>query len=140
MNEDMKIVFEKLEKVTQEVNVNAVFGKPEKIGDYTIIPVASVIYGLGAGAGMGPAPATVPQDSASSSSEPAPEGEGAAGGGGGGAGAKAHPIAYIEIGPEGTRVKAIINEQKVALAGIFLSIWTIGWLGLVLKAIFGRRR
>lgn len=137
MNEEMKAIFEKLEKVTQEVNVNAVFGKPEQVGEYTIIPVASVTYGLGAGAGSGP----VPQGSAEPPAEPAPEGiDATASGGGGGAGAKARPIAYIEVGPEGTRVKAIVDEQKVALAGIFLSIWTVGWLGLALKTIFGRRR
>lgn len=137
MNEEMQAVFEKLEKVTQEVNVNAVFGKPEKVGDYTIIPVASVMYGLGAGAGSGPAS----QGLAEGSAEPAPEGESeVAGGAGGGAGAKARPIAYIEVGPEGTRVRPIMDEQKVALAGILMCIWAIGWVGAVLKAIFGRRR
>ncbi len=136
MSEEMKVVFEKLEKITQEVNVDAVFGKPEQVGAYTIIPVASVMYGLGAGAGTAP----VPQGNAEAPAEPAPEKKNAASGGGGGAGAKARPIAYIEIGPEGTRVKPIMDEQKIALAGILLSIWAVGWVGAVLKAIFGRRR
>ena len=58
---------------------------------------------------------------------------------GGGGGAKARPIAYIEIGPDGTRVQAIQDEEKIALAGILLGVWTIGWLGLVLKTLFTRR-
>jgi uncharacterized spore protein YtfJ len=60
-------------------------------------------------------------------------------GAGGGAGAHARPIAYIEVGPDGTRVKPIMDEQKVALAGILLGFWAIGWVGLVLKSLFGRK-
>jgi hypothetical protein len=51
-------------------------------------------------------------------------------------GAKARPLAYIEVGPEGTSVQPIMDEQKVAMAGILLSAWVIGWLGLVLKTLF----
>ena len=61
-------------------------------------------------------------------------------GGAGGIGAKARPIAYIEVGPEGTKVKNIVDEQKVALGGILLTAWAVGWIGLVLKTIFSPRK
>ncbi|MHB1319751.1 MAG: hypothetical protein ACYCYF_14150, partial [Anaerolineae bacterium] len=59
-----------------------------------------------------------------------------ASGAGGGAGAHVRPIAYIEVGPDGTHVKPIVDEQKVALAGILLGFWAVGWVGLVLKTLF----
>ena len=64
------------------------------------------------------------------------EKKGGAAGGGGGAGAKARPLAYIEIGPEGTHIRPIQDEQKIDLAGILLVAWVCGWIGLVLKTIF----
>jgi hypothetical protein len=29
-----------------------------------------------------------------------------------------------------------MDEQKIALAGIFLSAWAVGWLAVVLKTLF----
>lgn len=140
----IQALFERLEKVPEEVNVNAVFGKPETIGERTLIPVAELRYGFGVGAGS--APTTTPCCAGEDEEPPEPEMDAGkdedqetAMGVGGGAGARTRPIAYIEVGPEGTHVKAIIDEQKVALAGILLSVWAVGWLGLVLKTLFSRR-
>jgi len=147
--DEIKSVLEKLGAVTQEVNVDAVFGKPEQVGDRILIPVAELLYGIGVGAGTAPGDkveitagegAPAPEDGVLEESEAAEEGAGGTASGVGGAtGAKARPIAYIEIGPDGTRVQPIVDEQKVALAGILLSAWAVGWIGLVLKTIFSRR-
>lgn len=143
--EEIKALLERLDKVPEEVNVNAVFGKPETVGNRMLIPVAEISYGFGVGVG------SVPQceDEAGEAVEPGEETYGSAeveaaekeppSGAGGGAGARARPIAYIELGPEGTQVKPIMDEQKIALAAILLGAWTVGWLGLVLKALFTRR-
>ena len=127
--DEVKAVLEKIGAVTEAVNVDAVFGKPETFGDRVLIPVAEIAYGFGAGAGVGSGrDADAAEDKA---------GE-AAVGAGGGAGGRARPIAYIEVGPEGTKVEAVLDEQKIALAGILLGAWTVGWLGVVLKALFKR--
>lgn len=122
--EKFETLLEELHSVTEKINVDRVFGAAETVGERVIIPVAALSYGFGFGGGP-----------VAEADAPAP-GEVGVGGGGG---ASARPLAYIEIGPEGTRVAPILDEQKVALAGILLGAWTVGWLGLVLKTVFRRR-
>jgi uncharacterized spore protein YtfJ len=131
MNE-MQELLEKIGAVTEDINVDRVFGEPRQVGETVLIPVAQLSYGVGMGMGAGEG---FPEEAPEGASEGAEEA--AVGfGGGGGAGAKARPIAYIEVGPEGTKVQSIMDEQKIALAGILLSVWAVGWLGLVLKTLF----
>ena len=49
--EEMKSLVEMMEKLPSEVNIDAVFGKPEKYDDHVIIPVAEIQYGYGIGFG-----------------------------------------------------------------------------------------
>ena len=126
--EALKDIFNKITGVSDEANVNMVFGEPQTHGERTLIPVAEVSYGFGAGYGFGEAD--------EEGEEPA-EGEAEFGaGGGGGAGAKVRPLAYIEVGPEGTRIQPIEDEQATNIAGILLVAWIVGWVGLVLKTLF----
>ncbi len=136
MMEKMQDFFEKFESVTDKANVDAVFGKPEKIGDRVLIPVAEVAYGWGMGMGEAPHVEMEVEMEAGEASEPSEtkDKDEKAMGGGGGAGAKVRPLAYIEVGPEGAKVEAIIDEQKVALAGIALTAWIMGWIGLLIRA------
>ena len=139
--DEIKAVLEKIGSVSEEVNVDAVFGKPETFGDRVLIPVAEIAYGFGVGAGVAPSGAGEVEAGEEEAEEAAEVSEeeteaadgGAAGGAGGGAGAKARPIAYIEVGPDGTKVEPIMDEQKIALAGILLGAWAVGWAGVVLK-------
>ncbi len=114
--EEIKSLLEKIGQVTESFNVDVVFGKPEQTGDRVLIPVAEVGYGFGVGVGV--------------------SGEEESEGGGGGLGGTARPIAYIEVGPDGTHVEPVLDEQKIALAGILLSFWIVGWIGLVLRSLF----
>lgn len=125
--EQMQTLMDKIVEAPAQVSVDKVFGAAQQVEGRTLIPVAEISYGYGAGFGM-----------ATDEEEPVAEGEQpkGSGGGGGGVGAKARPLAYIEVGPEGTSVQPIMDEQKVAMAGILLSAWVIGWLGLVLKTLF----
>ncbi len=132
--EKMQELFEKFESVTDKANVDAVFGKPEKVGERTLIPVAEVAYGWGMGIGEAPHVAVDVEMESECECEGDCDCESEkAKGGGGGAGAKVRPLAYIEVGPEGAKVEAIIDEQKVALAGILLTAWIMGWVGLLIK-------
>jgi len=145
--EALQKLIERLEKVSEDVNVDAVFGKPQTFEGRTLIPVAEVSYGYGMGLGSGLGCECSCHDEDSTEAEACCEDEACAcceehegaSAGGGGAGAKARPIAYIEVGPEGVHVQPIIDDQKIALGGILLGAWAIGWAGLVLKTLFTRR-
>jgi len=114
-------LFEQIQEMQKNANVDAVFGAPVTSGDKTVIPMAAVSYGFGLGFGEG-------MDQ---------EGEGGTGGGGG-AGASAKPVGLVEITPAGTEIKMVVNEQQVALAGIAFVAWTVFWVAAALTSIFGR--
>lgn len=126
---DLQEMFEKITGGITDANVNKVFGQPRELGNRTLIPVAEVSYGFGAGYGFaeGEGEDEVDIEATTEQTER---------GGGGGAGARVRPLAYIEVGPEGTKITAIEDEQKIALAGILLVAWIAGWVGLVIKEIF----
>lgn len=162
----MTALMDRFQKMSDEVNVDAVFGKPETVEGRVLIPVAEVMYGFGMGSGTAHADecscgcgceAAAEEESCCEAEsccdaescceeEPCCEEESCecdaqeqATGTGGGGGARVRPIAYIEVGPDGTHVKPIVDEQKISLAGILLGFWVIGWVGLVLKTLFTPR-
>jgi len=129
MEVEIQELLDSLAGMREKANVNACFGEPVTAEGRTVIPVAQVCYGFGMGFGQGPV-----------AEEEAPEEETPeeAGGGGGGGGVGAHPIAVIEVTSEGTCVKPVIDEQKVALAGVLLAGWSVFCLARALVKIFGR--
>lgn len=137
--ETLDAIFARIDKMSDEVNVNAVFGEPREAGEHVLIPVAELQYGFGVGAGTAEGGEShEKEEEAEAESEAKPGG--VAEGAGGGAGAKARPLATIVVGPDGVTVKAIMDEQKIALAGILLSAWAVGWLAVVLKTLFSPRK
>ncbi len=147
--DEIKMVLDKIVSLVDNVNVDAVFGKPEKVGERVLIPVAEIAYGFGAGFGGGPAccgaeeaccgKGTGAEDARPETDDTQACCQGAetgAAGGGGGAGGRARPIAYIEVGPEGAKVEPVVDEQKIALAGMLLGAWVVAWVALVLKTLF----
>jgi uncharacterized spore protein YtfJ len=144
--EELNTLLERIDSIGDEINVDAVFGTPETVGDRVLIPVAEIAFGYGAGMGVGsPVICDCCEECDHEEGDESCEcececechempGEGM--GGGGGAGGRARPIAYIEVGPEGTKVEPIMDEQKIALAGMLLGAWAIAWAGTVLVALF----
>lgn len=142
MNEDMQVVLDKLDSVIEAVNVDRVFGKPQHYGDRTVIPVATLMYGVALGAGGAEVEVAEGDEGAAAAPGAAPETAGTppvGSGAGGAAGAIARPIAYIEIDAEGVHVEPIVNEQVIALAGICLAGWIVAWLGAALVTLFSPR-
>jgi uncharacterized spore protein YtfJ len=135
-------MFEVLEGLRQTAMADAAFGEPREVQGRVIIPVSAVGTGFGMGFGRG-----TPEEEPDQESEvpwdmeeaPEPEDEGAAEGGGGGGSARSHPVAVIEVTPEATIVRAIVDETRVALAGIALAGWTVFCLLVTIRAVFGRR-
>jgi len=121
-------MFDTLEGLRSSASVDAAFGKPQEAEGRTMIPVSSVRVGMGMGFGQGLTEANI-ADERASSEVPASSG--------GGGGATARPIAMIEVTPDRTLVHPIVDETKVALAGIALGAWMFLALYLTLRAIFG---
>jgi uncharacterized spore protein YtfJ len=121
-------IFAAVEDMRDKANVNAVFGEPVQVADKAIIPVADIKYGFGLGFGEG---ATASDDE----EETEPSGQG----GGVGGGIAARPVAVLEISDMGVIVKPVMDEGRIALAGILTGAWAIFWLAKTLQAIFGKR-
>jgi uncharacterized spore protein YtfJ len=86
------------------VSADRVFADPVRIGDRVVIPAATVEFSGGFGFGG---------DSASN------------GGGGGGGHQAGRPIAIIEAGPTGVRVKPVIDFTRIGITVVaaLLTIW-----------------
>jgi uncharacterized spore protein YtfJ len=121
-------MFDTLEGLRSTASVDAAFGKPQETEGRTMIPVSSVQVGMGMGFGQGVTEESIAREQVSD--EPPT-------GGGGGGGAGAHPVAMIEITADRTIIHPIVDETKVALAGIALGAWVMFLLMLTLRAIFG---
>jgi uncharacterized spore protein YtfJ len=135
-------MFEVVESLRQTATADAAFGQPQEVEGRVILPVSAVWTGLGLGFGRG-----TPQDEPDEESKvpwdmeapPADDEDEAGEGGGGGGGARSQPVAVIEVTPEGTIVRAIVDETKVALAGIVLAGWCVFCLLVTIRAVFGRK-
>ena len=107
---------------SKTASVKNVYGEPIRIGEKTIIPVASIAYGFGGGYGHGPKTRT--DGERKDATEKAKfEGEGA--GGGGGMYSKAKGV--YEVTPAGTRFIPA-NPAREILIGIAI--------GFLLKTFF----
>ena len=135
METEVQDLLDALADLRDKADVNSVFGEPTTVEGRTVIPVAKVAYGFGMGIGRGTVPAAADAEEAAQN---AAEKEGSGAGGGGGV--MAQPLAVIEVTPEGTWVKPVIDEQKLALAAGLLGAWVVAWLARTLVRIFGQPR
>ena len=125
---ELEDIFQAIEEMRGKASVSAVFGEPVEVGEKTIIPVADIKYGFGLGYGEGPAKRD--------GDEEPPAGNQ---GGGAGGGVAARPVAVLEITGDGVKVKPVMDEGRIALAGILTGAWFIYWTAKTLKAIFGKK-
>jgi hypothetical protein len=101
------------ELLAQAGGARLCYGEPVRVGDRTVIPVASVRARGGAGFGEGPS----------------------AGGGGGGT-LDAAPVGFIEVGPEGARFERIADAER----SLRVARGAVGLAGIVVGALAGARR
>lgn len=125
MADELQRLFDLVESLRRRANVNAAFGRPQTVEGRTLIPVAEVAYGFGMGFGT------------AAGAEEAEEGEGS--GGGGGAGVRSRPLAVVEVTSEGVRVEPVVDEGRIALAGVLLAGWSVFWITRALARIFGKK-
>ncbi len=86
------------------VSADRVYAEPVRVGERVVIPAASVEFSGGFGFG----------------------GDNQSNGGGGGGGYQAgRPVAIVEVGPDGVRVKPVIDFTRVGLTVVAaaLTVW-----------------
>lgn len=108
---------EVMEKLLAVAQPGMVYSEPINAEGRTVITASEVSVGMGFGFGSGIGPGTKPVEGETvSENEPRDRGDRAGGGGGGGGVSSGRPVAVISIGPEGVRVKPVIDSTKIALA------------------------
>jgi uncharacterized spore protein YtfJ len=115
-------------------------GQSRQVGERTIIPLAEVFFGGGFGLGGGQAPEDTPAASSGAAPEDTPAASGGGApratvsassgvGGGGGFGGRVRPVAVVDVGPEGVRVRPVVDATALGLAlipialGALVGLW-----------------
>jgi uncharacterized spore protein YtfJ len=133
-----KKLLDPIQKMIDQLGVSSVFGEPFKEGDVTIIPVASMMVGFGYGYGEGPAGAGDDDAPDAPEAEADDASSAVTGGGGGGGGGKATPQGYLRVGPDGVTYEPIMDQGKIAMAGILMSGWSVFWIAKAVRALVGK--
>jgi uncharacterized spore protein YtfJ len=137
---DVKELIQQIKtNIEKTTNTTAVFGDTKKIGNISIIPVASIRVQGGGGGTIGePCGAEKPEQTQetekSKKEEPVKKGKG------GGLGLKidAEPVGYIEIKGDDARFVEVTNKTKIYLKAIkYIGIF---FVLLAIKGIFRRRK
>lgn len=103
-----------MQGIFSAARASAVYGEPQQVGDQMLITVSEVSAGGGFGFGRGIGTASEEETATDSDGVSA----GGGGGGGGGGGSTARPVAVILVGPDGVKVKPVVDVTKIALAAI----------------------
>jgi uncharacterized spore protein YtfJ len=126
MNDEARPNLEPIERMVDEMGVDAVFGEPIREGGVTVVPVAEVRfafgYGYGSGRGSGEEAESGPRTEEGS-------------GGGSGAGGRASAKGYILISADEVRFEPVLDLTRLALAGIAFAGWSVFWIGRAMRAV-----
>lgn len=142
MNQSMDELMEKIgresqlradtmERLLSAADSAKVFGPAVVSGQSTVITAAEVAAGGGFGSGLGFGLPRGRRRALEAEEDEAFEDmrAGAGGGGGGGGGSMGRPVAVIAIGPDGIRVKPVLDLTKILLtamaAGVSLAVLCI---------------
>ncbi len=134
MDEKATKLLAPIEQLLERLSVDAVFGKPAREGDTTVIPVADVALGFGYGYGEGPARPEDADEHGGSEDSEGVVGTSGGGGGGGGGGGHASPRGFLRISPDGVSYEPIMDQGRIALAGIAMSAWAVFWVTRTIRA------
>lgn len=136
MEDQTNQTLDRIQQMIENLDVKSAFGAATTEGDYTLIPVANVMYGFGYGSGSGPVKAKKGEDSSTGGAEADAEGDGTAFGGGGGGGGRVAPRGYIRIGPDGVRYEGTYNATLIPIAGMLTGMWSIFWIAVTVMTAF----
>lgn len=124
-------------KLFETARATAVFSAPVTAGEYTVITAGEVLAsgGSGFGGGIGQRPGQ-PLRRRPLQLAGGREVEGGGLGGGGGGFTLARPVAAITVGPDGVRIRPIVDPTKLALA----ALTTLGAMGFLVARLLHRSR
>lgn len=139
ISQGMQNIHNSIDNFVNSAGVEAVYGKPIKSGDVTIIPTAEVFCGMGFGLGMGMG--TFKPDADEGTENPEVEGvqegdppsEGAGMGGGGGGYTFSRPVALVISSPDGVRVEPILDRTKLIIATLTTVGFMMGMMGRMMR-------
>lgn len=124
MKDPVNRLFDLFESRKDAASWKAVFGEPRVEGETTLIPVASVTYGMGLGVGA----SGIGQDDEEDEAEQV--------GGGGGVGGVSKPVAVIVVTPERTTIKPVLDRSRVIVAGMITAGWIVFcWTSVINKLL-----
>lgn len=131
-------MFGLVEGLRETATADAIFGEVQEVEGRILIPVAAVGTGFGLGFGYGADEEAREEPRGPLGEEEGQEcqGDWRGEGGGAGGGSGSRPVAVIEVTSEDTVIRPIIDEGKIALAGIALVAWIVFWLSTTVRAIF----
>ena len=132
----MERMFELVEGLRDTARADATLGKPREIQGRVLLPVAAVATGFGLGFGHGPDDEARKPGEAQPQTPEADEEQMSGEGGGAGGGSGSRPLAMIEVTADGTAIRPMVDETKVALAGMALVAWVVFWLAATVRAVF----
>jgi uncharacterized spore protein YtfJ len=119
---DQEQIARVIERMLHSAQHKTVFGEPVVVGDYTLITACEVSSGGGFGFGMGPV--TGPANATEGTTPVRHLATTVLGnGGGGGGGSIGRPIAVIIAGPDGVKVKPIVDVTKFMIT--FFTAWKV---------------
>jgi uncharacterized spore protein YtfJ len=133
VEESMVTSIEPIEEMLERLDVTAVFGEPYTEGNVTVIPIAEIGVGFAYGSGYGQGPAPV------EGGEPGSSVTAGGGGGGGGGGGRAVPRGFIRITDNNVSYEPIMDQSRIAMAGILMAAWNVFWISLTIRA-FAKRK
>ena len=116
-------IFAAVDDVKGAASVDAAFGEPQQVEGKVLIPVGTT----GMGFGLGFWEELGDEEAEGEASSPH-----AGGGGGGGT----RPVAVIEVTPEATVIRPIVDETRVFVAAIALVGWVLFWVALTVRSVF----
>lgn len=105
-----RLLQELVERLGQSGRARTIFGEPVERNGVTVIPVAKARWGFGGGFGRGSGQGQI------------------GGGGGGGGGIVVSPVGYIEIRPDHTRFRPIMDWGSLLPPAISAAtVLVLGW-------------
>lgn len=125
-------------KLFETARAEAVWSPPIEVGEHVVITASEVLAtgGVGFGGGLGEGPSRRRARRSWPPPEPIEPGGGAGLGGGGGGFTLARPVAAVTIGPDGVRIRPILDPTKLALA----LLTTVGTMAVMFLRLSRPRR
>jgi uncharacterized spore protein YtfJ len=122
---DVQALLDRFEAMRTDANASAALGQPSTAGECTVIPLAEVSYTFEAATGSDLAPG----QGIAQSSQTTGQGN-----------ATVRPVAVVEVTPRTTRVRSVVDRERVTRCRLLAAGWVALWASAALVKILRPRR